>query len=378
VPPLRVLHVAHGWPPGATGGTERYAALLVREQAALGAQVGVYAPGAPGWQPLPSARGFAATWDHPGVTDGFRARVRGVDVVHVHHLAGLALGLPAEARAAGARVVLTLHDYWLRCARGQLVDHRLRSCEGPTPARCARCLAPAIRGPIPGVRALPPAVEAVTRRDAAVDDALRHVDLLLSPSPHLPARLGLDAEVLPLPVDAPPPAAEGPPGPVRFAFVGALLPTKGPDRVVEAFAGLPAGAGTLDLYGATGVWDGAPWGAGLGEGVPGVARRGHVDPVPWDEVDVLVFASIWDENHPLVLAEARAAGVRVVAADVPGARLVAPEARFFARGSVPGLRAALAAEVRWGQVRRSPQHGPAPAAHAAELLRRYERLRSGA
>ena len=38
---------------------------------------------------------------------------------------------------------MTLHDYWLMCHRGQLLDDRYRVCKGPEPAGCANCLGPA-------------------------------------------------------------------------------------------------------------------------------------------------------------------------------------------------------------------------------------------
>ena len=90
-----------------------------------------------------------------------------------------------------------------------------------------------------------------------------------------------------------------------------------------------------------------------------------------------MFPSTWDENHPLVLTEAGAAGVRILAADVPGARWVAPQARFFAPGSAPGLHARMAAEVARGRLRVDPVAVPSLLDHARTLLRRYAELRSG-
>lgn len=371
---LRVLHVAHAWPPGGGGGTERYAAALVAAQAAAGAVTAAFAPGAPGWEAPPARRGFTATWAHPGVEATFAARVAGFrpDVVHLHHLSGLSLRLAALARPA--RVVLSLHDYWLRCARGQLATATGAPCSGPTPDRCARCLAPVLWGPLPLVDHLPPRRAPIRARETAVADLLREVDLVLAPSAHLPARMGIPALVHDLPLLAPlPPRPTPAPGPPRFGFVGALLPTKGIHLLLEAFAGLPAGAGTLVVIGPSPSWNGRDWAEGLPRG-PGVRFRGPLDPVPWEEIDVLVFPSTWDENHPLVLVEAGALGLRVVAADVPGARAVAPGARFFAPGSVPGLRAALAAEVSRGRARGPLRAAPALAVHAADLLDRYAAL----
>ena len=112
---------------------------------------------------------------------------------------------------------------------------------------------------------------------------------------------------------------------------------------------------------------------------PGVTWRGAVAPadVPalLDAHDALVFPSIWVENSPLVLREARARGLLVLASDVPGARGVAPEATFVPPGR-PGawaaaLRAAAASPPR---VRTPLVDAPSLVGHASALLTRYESL----
>jgi hypothetical protein len=75
-----------------------------------------------------------------------------------------------------------------------------------------------------------------------------------------------------------------------------------------------------------------------------------------------------------VLGEAAAAGLRIVASDIGGVSEVAPSAVLVEAGSVPALRAALAAEVRRGRQRLPPQPRPDLAAHAAELLTLYAQL----
>jgi glycosyltransferase involved in cell wall biosynthesis len=91
--------------------------------------------------------------------------------------------------------------------------------------------------------------------------------------------------------------------------------------------------------------------------------------VPYAEADVLLFPSTWEENSPFVLREAGAAGLRILASDVPGAREVAPQAAF-----VVDWAAALGAEVKRGQARAPPREFPTLAAHASHLLQRYAAL----
>ena len=150
--PLRVTQVAHGWPPERIGGVELYTRALHQglEQQGVISSAFVAADG-PGCDdsvrrvqgPAPSPRSFRATLVRPGVEAEFRAwlALQRPDVVHFHHLTHLSLGLPRLAQQAGALTLMTLHDYWLPCIRGQLVDRDIRRCVGPSPARCGRCVA---------------------------------------------------------------------------------------------------------------------------------------------------------------------------------------------------------------------------------------------
>ncbi len=377
---MRVLHVAHGWPPDALGGTELYAAALADAQARAGASVAHWTPAG-----LPRRRGFRSTFANPDAEADFArvARAFRPDVVHVHHLTGASLGIPAVAREGGARVVLTLHDAWLACARGQLVDRRDEVCAGPEERRCARCLAPATWAPLPASVAdrLPLRRDLVRARAAALAAALRQVDHLLTPSRHLPARLGLTASYLPLPLlRAVPAAPVAAPGPVRFLFLGGLVPTKGPRLALEAFAGLPAGAATLRIVGPPLPYDGrTAYVDALTtrvREVPGARLEPPVAPegVPalLGEADVLVFPSTWEENSPLVLREAAAAGLRIVASDVPGvAEVVGARAARVEPGSIEALRRAMAAEVRRGRARAEPARFEDIDAHAGRILDVY-------
>lgn len=335
-------------------------------------------------------RGFRESFRSAGAEAAFEAactRFR-PDIVHVHHLTGLSMGVPRVARGGGARVVFTLHDAWLACARGQLVDLDDARCPGPEEARCARCLAPALWAPLPVAlaRRMPLRRGVVRERAGALAALLGDVDLFLSPSRSLPARIGIEAEAFEMPLAAPiAPAARRPPGPLAILFLGSLLPTKGPRIALEAFARLPAGAATLTLCGPP-----LPWAGSMTyvdalrrrcAEVPGATLLDPVEPARvqglLDAADVLVFPSTWDENCPLVLLEARAAGLRIVASDVPGATETAPGAVRVEPGSTEALRRALAAEVRAGQGRLPPAHFPTPDVHARDLLARYTALTGG-
>ncbi len=96
------------------------------------------------------ARSFQDIYVNPVMAARFGhwLREQEADLVHFHHLTNLSVSFVQEAKAAGLPVVLTLHDYWLLCQRGQLLKRDLSLCDGPGDSKCRRCLAPQLlRGP---------------------------------------------------------------------------------------------------------------------------------------------------------------------------------------------------------------------------------------
>ena len=69
-------------------------------------------------------------FDNPEVAAAFAAHLAEVrpDIVHLHSIQTLGVGLVEAARAAGARVVVTMHDFWWICSRQFLVDRAFHPC----------------------------------------------------------------------------------------------------------------------------------------------------------------------------------------------------------------------------------------------------------
>ena len=414
---MRLIQVLHGWPPARMGGTGLYVAALSAALRAEGHEVLGFAPGEAGrasTRPVPGGalldgpapRRWEQLWTQPGAADAARAWLYQTrpDVVHIHHLSGLPWSVVEHAREVGARVVLTLHDYALPCARGQLLDRDGRPCPGPEPARCAACvgeqlrnnpllaqvgrllarwprLRAAARAPVQRLPPRPADLRRVEARSAAVARVLGEVHALLSPSHDLADRLvsfGLPrARRCELPLVRPvPPAPQAPPGPIRFLCAAALHPSKGADRALAAFRTLPVGAATLTLAGPDAAVDGHPgWSAALradAARTPGVTVRGEVAPDDMTALlhahDVLLLPSRWPENSPLVVREATAAGLRVVISAQGGAAELAPHAAQVGPEDEPALARALEAEVARGRARVEPASWPSPAEHARWLL----------
>ena len=167
---MRILLVAHGFPPDAAGGAEIYARALARELAREDDVVVVAREARPerpdfSWreqagepfrlvlvnQTYRSTRTFRDTYRDPRMADLLAGLVDEIrpDVAHLHHLTNLTTDLVELLAVRGVPIVYTLHDYWLLCQRGQLLDLDYRRCAGPSPAGCARCLAADAAGAAP-------------------------------------------------------------------------------------------------------------------------------------------------------------------------------------------------------------------------------------
>ena len=373
---MRILLVVHGFPPSERGGTELYVDALARSLASRGDEVFVLAREGDAARPEYALRqeergdlrigwinhtyredaSFADTYAGRQIVGAVRPWLDRIEpeVAHVHHLTGLSIELLVEFSARRLPTVVTLHDFWMMCHRGQLVDLDLKLCAGPLPAGCARCLGAVAAPPsayravsrmsrVPGLRRLarrlgPEAGEALQRRASLeraqrMQSRLRLAELLLAPSQAIADRFtafGVAPERLrrhELGIDLAPvherPARRAPDGVLRVGFFGALLPSKAPHVALAACAGLPAGRWELRVFGGHASYHGDDrYGASL---APLLARREvSLREVPHErvaaelaELDVVVVPSIWPETS-LVAREAFAAGVPVVASAIGG------------------------------------------------------------
>jgi GT2 family glycosyltransferase/glycosyltransferase involved in cell wall biosynthesis len=381
---MRVLLIVHGLPPASCGGTETYtfdlAHALARQPST---EVAILAREADPHRPelhvrferrglldvylvnntFQTCTSFEDTYRNPALCDAVRGVIdrAAPDVAHVQHLTCISTDLVGELRSRHVPIVMTLNDYWAICHRGQLIDLDGRQCAGPGPDGCARCIpagAVAPRGvwrtarrmrdlPLPVVRSAPALVERLVqaRGDPRVRDLsarrARHMravcdagDRLLAPSRTLrdeyvrfgiePDRLRLiDQGIVTRPVRPSRPGSRV--GPLRAAFAGSLILSKGPHVLLDALDRLPPGAVTVDFLGSVAPYHGDVRHATRFRrrlGHPAIRRSG---PVPHErvgealeDVDVLVVPSIWIENAPFVIREAFDAGIPVVASRLGG------------------------------------------------------------
>ena len=388
--PLRILHAIHDFLPRHQAGSELYAAALARFQAGRHHVTVLCADYDPArshatvtWRLHDglSVAELVNNWAFDSFAETYRPstlreplihvlRATQPDVVHIHNLLNLSFDVPALARAQGAAVVATLHDFTAVCASGGQRVHRAERhvCHDIDPARCARCfsespfaaqmaaarlapgpgsgrillrLARAVRARLPesaaaaarGAAALVgprPAIQDIEARLEAAREAFAALDLAVAPSAALAAdlaRFGLPPERTvvadygfePLPAVARVPR---PGGVLRVGFVGTLAWHKGAHVLLEAVRDLPRGRVEVRIAGDVRVCP--EYVAELrriADGVPvtftGRFERGDAAAI-YGMLDVLVVPSLWPENSPLVIHEAFMAGVPVVGARVGG------------------------------------------------------------
>lgn len=335
------------------------------------------------------------------------------DVVHFQHLMLLSLDLPSVAARLGIPSVMSLHDFWLKCPRfGQLMEHGERVCEGPRPDRCASCLtdfkyaqtrlqkkvisairwtrewagfdlAPLVdawrnsrlagagkllprrgagrkaEGHEPASRDL--ALEAdLVQRARAVEEMVPHVGAFLSPSRTVRDRMiefGLPRrriKLVPLGID-PLEVPERRPlvgrDPV-FGFIGTLSPHKGVHVAVEAMRYLK-GRGELLVYGRRDYYPAyasslQQQAEGLPVRFPGAVARARIGEA-FARIDALIMPSVWLENFPIIIQEARAARVPVIASDIGGMKEAVRDevdGLLFPAGDAKELARKMAALVR--------------------------------
>ncbi len=342
---MRILQVAHGYPPREWGGAELVTATLAQALAERGHSVTVFArmadPEAEEFSVRPDEADmgdgvhvvrvvnnlsqvshFRLEYDNPFLNGAFHQVLTDTrpDVVHIQHVGHLSGSLIQAPAQLGCPVVLSLHDFFFACYRLHLIDNHTRLCPGPDRGeRCVACL-----------ESITSADEA--RRRFAYFEQLLHIpQRVIVPSqflaermqeifPFVEPRLQIVAPgIVPGRQISPENRKDQPPGPLRVLSIGVLLPHKGPHLLVEATRGLPAGSIEVSLYGSRV----AAWQAYADQleadatDLPirfcGTYRHDELSTI-LARHDVLVVPSICEETFSLVTREALQAGLPVIAA----------------------------------------------------------------
>lgn len=286
------------------------------------------------------------------------------EVYHFHHFWRVGVDLIRDLMAARpeARFVITLHEMLAICAHhGQMIRTQGRElCRRESPVRCLGCFPEET-------------IERFTLRKALLLDTLRRFDAVIYPSAFLkgrheewglrpPESLVLENYVGDALMAAPRDPLAGAALRTRFGFFGQPTPYKGLDVLLQGFAlaRRQEPALTLSVYGAEArevlaLFPGLA--AAVEEAGSALAFLGRYDaadtPFLMRSVGWAVLPSIWWENSPVVIQEAKRAGTPLIVADIGGmAEKVTPgvDGLHFRRGSPVDLARALL-EAACGETR---------------------------
>lgn len=161
---MRILLVNHTFPPASFAGSEICVLNQAKELQGRGHEAAVfyrvhdpskdeYALETGEWEGVPVyilnhtyrfVRTFQEIYVNSAIAVRFAYALRQwkPDLVHFHHLTNLSLSLIDEVKAMKIPAVMTLHDYWLLCQRGQMLKRDLSLCTKPSIENCRACLAP--------------------------------------------------------------------------------------------------------------------------------------------------------------------------------------------------------------------------------------------
>ncbi|MCK6211779.1 glycosyltransferase [Georgenia sp. EYE_87] len=365
---MRVVQVSAHYPPNFVSGGTLVPQRIARALAGAGIESLVYAGHLdPARRPLETWTendgDVAVRWvvttpwtgwadprnsENPAVETDFRVWLDEVrpDVVHLHSLQTLGGSLVRAAKDSGARVVVTMHDFWWICARQFLATKELRPCS--LVVSCGIC---------------PCEVDHdwLVARNKDLGQHLAWADVVLAPSGSaarvlaangVPAgRLRVDENGLPAdaraieyPTSGPAvPHAPQPGSALRLMFAGGDDPMKGVGLLLDATGKLADLDGwSLDMYGVT-----------ARQGAPSRVRFcGAYAPAELGAVlaahDILVLPSIMRESHSILTREALAAGLVVVCSDTLGPEEAVRHGSnglVFPDGDVDALSTALRALI---------------------------------
>jgi glycosyltransferase involved in cell wall biosynthesis len=283
---------------------------------------------------------FSRTWRQEEVDRIFAAHVdrNRPDIVHVNHLTRLSLGMLDVLKSRRIPVLLTLHDYWMQCARGVRLRPDGGVCQEIDLARCAECMGGDIDyldGRKKGLKKLAllgrkntPArhAQVIEQRRDEMTRALESVDLLVSVGPYLAQAFrdfGVKREILVESGGVDPAIAdeyhETKSDVLRFGFVGRIVPQKGVETLVDAYRELDRRA-DLVIHG-----------FGEEDYVRGLKERAGSAPIrftgrfqPGDVgklasgFDIQVMPSVGLEGSPLLVQTARLFRKALIASDAGG------------------------------------------------------------
>lgn len=340
---MKILLVIHGYPPWYMAGSEVYTYNLAIELAKLNEVYvfhriddktlplyqkedniyeGVHVRTINNYEPANAT--FYDKYLNPIIDDLFREYVEFVkpDVIHIGHLSHLSTQIPIIAkREFGLPVLFTIHDFWMFCHRGQLINpENYKICSLPNVTQCTKCAAF-------HYGKLDFSSELIEERFIHIKNVIDCIDVFFAPSHTLEKfyiDMGVDTKKIfyskyGFNISKIQKHKKSLHKDIIFGFMGRIIYTKGVHVLCEAFGKVKRNAKLV-------IWGDADneYGKDLIEKYSSkrIEFKGcyHTDDLQHvlDSFDVLVCPSIWLENAPLVIQESQSVELPVLVSNKGG------------------------------------------------------------
>jgi glycosyltransferase involved in cell wall biosynthesis len=233
------------------------------------------------------------------------------DIVHMGHLSHLSTNFIKIVKKYKIPIVYTIHDFWLYCVKGQLINKKGEICSGPSIDKCFNCSNYVVNEK---------EVELIIKH---MNESINMIDKFISPSITLKdffvkqgiceekiayLKYGFNTEKIKYNRKVFSNEMK-----INFGFMGRVIPTKGIKVLVDCFKNLENE--TLSIYGGIGVQKRFLETENIK--FKGSYNNNNINEV-LNDIDVLIVPSIWLENAPLVIQEAFLAGIPVITSNLGG------------------------------------------------------------
>ncbi len=266
------------------------------------------------------------------------------DIIHFQHLIGLSFYFPIIAKNF-APVILTIHDYWLICPTTHFLNQDNKICYSSSVKNCTLCLSKSYKEPMTKtVRKYKCSFfknffldllgkymsKKLKKRNIAIKIMLSKIDWIITTSNSVMKKLIENSFITPsmlknnkavileygintsklLKIN------KKPSDKIRFGFIGSMAERKGLHVLIEAFNMLHSSKAILYIY----SWGNVKPLIDKSKNNSDIRFMGSfLDNVsePYSKIDVLIVPSITYEGYGLVVLEAFAAKIPIIASNIP-------------------------------------------------------------
>ncbi|RKZ36496.1 MAG: hypothetical protein DRQ41_14400 [Gammaproteobacteria bacterium] len=329
---MKILKVIHGFPPDYMAGSEVYSYNLVKALSKQVEEINVFTTVenefAKKYEVYDEVYdeinihrinkfrrdyAFEEKFHDENIESDFRRYLTRVkpDIVHFGHLSHLSTGLLSiVAKEYKLPIIFTVHDFWLFCVKGQLINQNFDICRGATAEKCHDCSPyqttikrvqeklDYMRGIIDFINIF--LVPSHTLRNYFIKQGVSEKKLIYSKYGFNTNKITYKKRYYDVTSS------------INFGFMGRVIPTKGIRVLIDALKNIDA---QLSIYGNIGSQKRFLQQHNIQ--FKGGYDNNSINQV-LSEIDVLIVPSIWLENSPLVIQEAFLAGIPVITSNIGG------------------------------------------------------------